>query len=332
MLQSVRERLWSRESVGRLPSAPELWALAAIAIGAIAVVLGLIAFVDHRMVLRSADRSSQLLALAFEYQTGRTVSELDRELVAVADLVRDGAPTSEVLDLRLKADQADMLQDHLLAVLNAGGLLVSASSTPVHRGLDLSDRDLVRSAIKEPEQGLMVGQSPGPMVDQRSYIGLARRIVDGGGALIGVVYAGLDPTYVDHFTVQAGLPAGSVVMVLRDDGSVLARRPQGDGWIGQSLAADALFLQFDSRRGAGTYHEIAADDRIERVTTYRSVDGYPLVVALGVPVDAALADWRGRAFDLLLVWAVVSAGIALAAAACANRAQRRRENVRRGLY
>ena len=101
------------------------------------------------------------------------------------------------------------------------------------------------------------------------------------------------------------------MMLLEEDGTVLLRRPGGEGWIGRSLATDPMFVQFSPRLRPGTYHEIAVDDRIERVTTYRTVQGYPMVIAIGLPADAILLPWRERSSKLLLVQALTGLALSL---------------------
>ena len=117
-------------------------------------------------------------------------------------------------------------------------------------------------------------------------------------------------------------------MLLEEDGTVLLRRPGGEGWIGRSLTTDPMFVQFSPRLRPGTYHEIAIDDRVERVTTYRTVQGYPMVIAIGLPAEAILVHWRDRSSKLLLVWGLTGVALSLIAAAVASHARRAAERGR----
>jgi hypothetical protein len=133
---------------------------------------------------------------------------------------------------------------------------------------------------------------------------------------------------LDVFAKEATLPQGVSMMLLEEDGTVLMRRPGGEEWIGRSLASDPLFVQFSPRLRPGTYHEIAVDDRIERVATYRTVQGYPMVISIGLPADAILVPWRERSSKLLLVWALTGLALALIAALVASQARRAAERSR----
>ena len=112
------------------------------------------------------------------------------------------------------------------------------------------------------------------------------------------------------------------MMLLEEDGTVLLRQPGGQDWVGRSLATDPMFVQFTPRLRPGTYHEVAIDDRIERVTTYRTVQGYPMVISIGLPAETILQPWRERSLKLLLAWALTAAALTLIALAVAAQTRR----------
>lgn len=291
----------------------------------IGAVMAVLAWADRAAVLAGADRTSQVLALAFERHVGRTLAELEGALVMIGDgLQAEVGP--EPVDIRLRSIQARLLHDSELALIDTSGRLVSSSRVPVRRGLDLSSRELIRNALSESHEGLFVGQ--GALLERDSSVGLARRVADTSGALLGVAYGSLDIETLDRFAAEAGLPAGASMMLLEEDGTILLRRPGGEGWVGRSLATDPMFVQFSPRLRPGTYHEIAIDDRVERVTTYRTVQGYPMVIAIGLPADAILSGWRERTWRLLLVWGLTGVALSLIAAAVASQARKAAERTR----
>ncbi len=319
MLLAASEAVRPRRRRLRLARRP-LGFLTLAAVLFIGGVMGVLAWADRSNALISADRSSQVLALAFERHIGRILAELEGALVMIGDGLRTASYAPEVVDIRLRSIQARLLHDGELALIDTSGRLVSSSSIPVQRGLDLADRKLIRDALTEPRDGLFVGQ--GALLQRSDKIGIARRITDDSGALIGVAYASLDDKTLDRFTEEAVLPQGASMMLLEEDGTVLLRRPDGRAWIGRSLATDPMFLQFSPRLRPGTYHEIALDDRIKRVTTYRTVHGYPMVVSIGLPAHAILTPWRERSSRLLLTWVLSGLALSLIAAAVAAQARK----------
>src|SRR4029078_3969415 len=105
---------------------------------------------------------------------------------------------------------------------------------------------------------------------------------------------------LDRFASDAGLPPGTSMMLLEEDGTVLLRQPGGRDWVGRCLATAPMFVPFTPRLRPGTYHEVAIDDRIERVTTYRTVQGYPMVISIGLPAETILRPWRGGQLGVLV--------------------------------
>lgn len=325
MLLAAAETVQPRRRHFRLARHP-LALLTVASVAFIGAVIGVLAWADRTSALVGADRASQVLALAFERHIGRTLAELEGALVMIGDGLRIAPYALEPVDVRLRSIQARLLNDSELAIIDTSGRLVSGSTLPVRRGLELVERDLIREALTEPREGLFVGQ--GALLDRDASVGIARRITDDSGALIGVAYASLDAETLDRFATEAGLPQGASMMLLEEDGTVLLRQPGGPDWIGRSLATDPLFVQFTPRLRPGTYHEIAIDDRIERVTTYRTVQGYPMVIAVGLPAEAILAPWRQRSLKLLLVWALTGLALSLIAVAIAAQSRKAAERSR----
>ena len=138
-----------------------------------------------------------MLALAFERHVGRTLAEIEGALVMIGDGLPLAQDAPEPVDMRLRSIQARLLHDSELALVDVSGHLVSSSNVPVRRGLDLSSRELIREALSEPREGLFVG--PGALLDRDVSVGIARRVADTSGALIGVAYGSLDIETLDRF-------------------------------------------------------------------------------------------------------------------------------------
>ena len=290
------------------------------------LVMAVLAWLDRSSALATADRTSQTLALALERHVGRTMAELDGALLVMGEMLKHTYGAPETLDVRLRGMQARIATDGALALVDTSGRIVSASTQPVRRGLDLVGRQLFREALTEPSDGLFIGQ--GALIDREVSVGVARRVLDDSGALIGLAYGAISAQALDRFASEAGLPEEATMMLLEEDGTVLLRRPTGEDWIGRSLANDPLFIQFAPRLRPGTYHEIAIDDRVERITTYKTVQGFPIVISIGLPADAILVPWRERSSKLLLVWVLTALSLTLIAGLVAAQARKAAERSR----
>src|SRR5262249_1491616 len=178
-------------------------------------VVGALSWADRNASLARADATSQVLSLALERHVGRALAELDGTLLVMCEQVRAATGTAEAFDARLRILQARLSHNGTLAVIDAAGRLVSASTPLVRRGLELAGRDLFRDALTEPRDGLFIGQSA--LIDRQSAVGIARRITNESGALLGVAYASLDSQSFDGFAREADLPAGATMTLMQED-------------------------------------------------------------------------------------------------------------------
>ncbi|MFY9317088.1 MAG: EAL domain-containing protein, partial [Burkholderiales bacterium] len=142
-----------------------------------------------------------------------------------------------------------------------------------------------------PGGGLAVGTAAfGP--DGANRILLSRSVVRGDGAFAGVVLATVAPEYFLSFAPGIELGATSVVQLAGLDGRVRARLSGGDFTAGQTLRDSALLSAAREKR-AGSLVGTDADG-VSRYLSYRVLEAYPLLVAVGTGVEETLAQFRVR--------------------------------------
>ena len=112
-----------------------------------------------------------------------------------------------------------------------GNLVCSA--TPIERPVYLGDREwfarvVARRAYARGEY--QIGRVTGKPNLVQGY-----PIQDRQGSLLGVVYAGLDLSWLNQLVAATSLPPGSSITVYDSDGTILARYPDGDAWVGRTL-------------------------------------------------------------------------------------------------
>src|SRR5262249_17855015 len=73
------------------------------------------------------------------------------------------------------------------------------------------------------------------------------------------------------------------------------RYPFDEGRIGFDMAAGAIFQALRTLGPVGNLDGSSITDGVERLTSYRRVDNYPLVVAVARQKDEVLAPWFDRA-------------------------------------
>jgi diguanylate cyclase (GGDEF)-like protein/PAS domain S-box-containing protein len=127
---------------------------------------------------------------------------------------------------------------------------------------------------------------------QRWIVTVARPVEDRAGRLGGVLVVG---TWLEQFqdALRArGLPPGSIVSIINNDGIIIARTVDAAKWIGHNVSNPGrIKAHLEQREGS----EIAAwSDGVERVTGFSMVHRAPWQVIVGVPTETAFAAVANR--------------------------------------
>jgi PAS domain S-box-containing protein len=114
------------------------------------------------------------------------------------------------------------------------------------------------------------------------------------------------------------------------DGWLLATAPRNEALMERNWGDTPMFTQHLPRAPHDTVQQIVVRDGTERLYSYRTIRGYPLVISTGISLTDALAAWRQR-----LVWHSVLLALASAAffigAFGISRTIRRREQAQQAL-
>lgn len=126
-------------------------------------------------------------------------------------------------------------------------------------------------------------------------IPVSRRINHADGSFAGVALATIRIDYFKQFYASFEIGKKGAIVFARNDGRVLLRRPFDDAWIGRSMAASPIFHDFSASQ-AGSAIITSTVDRLERITSYRRLERYPLVVWAALSKEENLADWRADTY------------------------------------
>jgi signal transduction histidine kinase len=126
----------------------------------------------------------------------------------------------------------------------------------------------------------------------RGVLAFGSPILDENGALEAVLTCTLDVASLNRLAAQLLMPAGSTLTENDRDGTIVARYPDPQKWVGRSLP-DAPIIQIVlSRRGEGTV-EAVGEDGATRLYAFTRLNGVPnneMYVSVGIPTDVAYAE------------------------------------------
>ena len=122
---------------------------------------------------------------------------------------------------------------------------------------------------------------------------ISHRINGKDGGFLGIVLAAIETDDFTNFLRNIDIGENSTVTVFRTDGAMILRQPMQDEYLGKTFKHLKLFNMPFNEVPSGIY-ETDAIDGIKRLIAYRKIQGLPLLVATGIPVDSILQGWRTR--------------------------------------
>ncbi len=263
---------------------------------------------EEELVIQSVNKVNLNLARAFEEHTIRTIKSVDQAVlflkfqyekygdkVNVVEFVREGMIISSIFN------QLGVVDEHGMYIL---------SNLPNHKVIDLSDREHFRVHIAKDTNQLYVSKPVLGRASGKWSIQMTRRINKPDGSFGGVVVISVDPFYFSNFYSGVELGQTGVVSLVGRDGIVRARRAGEDKTVGQNVSNSPL-MELVQRIGFGSYRTVSLADQVRRFYSYRALEEYPLVVAVGVGEEEALAPFRERRTGYLMYAGGVSVVVVL---------------------
>jgi signal transduction histidine kinase len=198
-----------------------------------------------------------------------------------------------------------------LGVLDTNGQIV-ASAMPIPGAETYSNRSFFRRTMDSG--AFTIGDFPTAPANGRPTLCFGCPAFDREGQLQGAVFAELDLQWFDQFgsELPSHLPKGAAWTEFDRQGTVLARYPKPESWIGQRLVQPALIeaafgpvhtplLETTNRQGAA---EVYALGRLESPLAMRPAAG-----VLSIPRQLLFADSE-RALARNLSWLAVAVALA----------------------
>ena len=193
-----------------------------------------------------------------------------------------------------------------LAVCDEHGEALARSADPGGPGLNFADRDYFRRHRDSAERGPFIGPPVASKVDGTWVVTVSRRLDHADGSFAGVVVGFIPVTFFQSHYASFDVGTQGVIMLVGADAAIIARQPFIAGAVGTSLANGVTFREHLPRARAGNVEYTATLDGTVRLSSYRLLDDYPLVVMVARSRAEALAEWQAETWTHL-------AGVTLAA-------------------
>ncbi len=166
---------------------------------------------------------------------------------------------------------------------------VRCSGLPLTEPVNIADRLYFRRAVQT--RGFAIGEYQIGRITGRPGVNFGAPILGRAGQVRGVVFAALDLGWLNGFASRARLPGGAEIIVADGAGTLLARSPDPDRWVGRPFG-DAPLIRTMQRLGEGTAQVPGLDD-VPRLYAFTALDGIAgpgVSVAVGLSLDEAFAE------------------------------------------
>ena len=254
-----------------------------------ALLFALAAWQNHGDVLR--ENASMLTRTAAVMQEhGRKVMETAELALGEIDQRIEGQRWAQIADpgtseflRRLKAPLDQFVS---LWVADADGVM-RAGSQPWPPGSGIGTRSFFQAQQRE-DRGVQVGSLFSGMATATRSFAIIQRRTTAGGRFDGTIHAAASPAYFAGYYAQAAPPIAHAAMLVRADGTILARDPP---FPGQDMADPGLLANLVAGSTAGRM-AVGANVPIRGHYAARKVGRWPLYVVFAVPHAVMLERWH----------------------------------------
>jgi diguanylate cyclase (GGDEF)-like protein len=271
-----------------------------------------------------ARQSLENLASSIDADIGRNIEVYDLSLRNVASnivLPEIKSVTKPILYLILFDHAATAKHFGAIQVFDANGQLTVDASTFDPVAENRAGEEYFQVHRDNPDAGLYISR---PMLHRGAFsIVLSRRISGEDGSFLGVVAGSIRFTYFHELFGRLQLADGDTICVLRNDRTIIMRRPFDLDVIGKKLSDMPRGKQAGVKPGS-PFSGVGPIDDVPRLYV-RAASNSPLAVVVGKPLDEVLNLWRVQATRIGALMLALIAFVLAATLFLAREIRRRAE-------
>lgn len=251
---------------------------------------------ERRQAVAAAISSNSNLAIAFEQHMYRTLKAAEQ----VAAFVRDEYLQQGRINLRQWVEQGIIRETMftIISVVDEQGDLVDSSHAAAQA--NYADRPFFLAQRDAVDDILFINAPVIGRVSREVRVPMSLRITLPDGRFGGVVVLSVEPENFTDFYNQADLGARGLLELTGLDAVVRSRKIGKQGSQGQDAARLPWFDRLSISAEDSFIDDGSALDGVARVVSYRRLEGYPLMVAVGTSYTDELAPVFQRRNDYLV--------------------------------
>ena len=256
--------------------------------------------------------------LVLAAHTTQTLASASLVLDGIAQRIQLAGITNDRL-LRAKTNTAEfhqMMKDRaasspfidVVTVVAENGDVINFTRAFPAPAINLADRDYFKAQSADSTVHTFVSVPVRNRGNNKWTFYLSRRLDAPDGRFMGLVLVGLSSEFFSDFYDSIGLGECSTLSLIRSDYVLLARSPNSDPLIGKTFRGGAYQIIHDMGLKEGVIETTMPrasnpDDNEFRMIAARTVDKYPVVVAISASSNLFLAGWRRAAWTIASITA-----------------------------
>ena len=262
---------------------------------------------DHDKTVERAKLVLQKTAMSLDERVKRTCIATESILYNLAQRIQEKG-ISQVINSKEEWERfrkaAESLPDAgSLWLLDSKAELLMDSTMHPSRQMNFADREYY-----VPQRDKGIENYIGPLVKGRitgkySFT-ISQRINGKDGRFLGIVVAAIETDDFTNFLRHLDIGEGARVTVFRTDGTLILRQAMQDELLGKTFKHLALFSICSDKAPSGVFTSPGIEG-INRFIAYRKIEGFPLIVTTGIPVDSVVKEWRNRVKYYALIASII---------------------------
>jgi len=277
----------------------------------------------HGSAIARAERDTQNAAGVLAEHAARTFEGVSRAL-AVAKELHDEIAAGRVYGAMEVHDALRTVQGNSPVIFGLGwtdaaGNRLASSISRDPPPLNIADQEHFRVHREDPNLGIHIAAPVRSRLDGTWIIAVCCRLDDRQGNFAGIVNAVLRLDYFLDFYRVINLGPDTTVTLARNDGTILARVPMIEAWLGRSLTVGRPA----QGAPAGVRQMISPIDGVERIFAYEWISEFPLLISATMSRTDALAPFHEFRLSALSELAMILLALAAGGGLLVTLARRR---------
>lgn len=304
----AHRRHWAARRFGRLSRTLGItglrWAHAAIAL-LVLTFAGLVLFLNYRTEALRVDSEAERLRDLLVAQVHGSLQASANNMVMLARLSHHYGSDMAQLSVMLSEEIENLVGVRTLLMLDAEGRIIGDSRQAAPAlGIDVSDREYFQAHARSNDSNLFVAAPVRSRVDGRWSLPVSHAVRNAAGALDGVAVVSFSVDALAHLFAHTAADRKMAVLLLRADGTILARSPTRNDLLGTRLADNRLTREVLDGALEGGFVADSPIDGTPRRVVYAKVVPFDLVLAVGYDQSQFVSVLAAKSMPWLLLVAL----------------------------